>query len=73
MILYHGTTKIINHPDVSFSKSYLDFGKGFYLTSYQRQAEKWALQELRYYKMNNQICIINQNVLNEKLIYPEII
>lgn len=28
-----------------------------------------ALQELHYYKMNNQICIVNQNVLDEKLIY----
>jgi len=27
MILYHGTTKRINHPDVSFSKIFLDFGK----------------------------------------------
>lgn len=29
MILFHGTTEIIEKPDVSFSKSYLDFGKGF--------------------------------------------
>ena len=27
MILFHGTTEIIEKPDVSFSKSYLDFGK----------------------------------------------
>lgn len=45
MILYHGTTKIIKHPDVLFSKNYLDFGKGFYLTSYQKQAEKWAMRK----------------------------
>lgn len=32
MILYYGTTEIIQNPDVSFSKDYLDFGKGFYLT-----------------------------------------
>lgn len=154
MILYHGSTAIINRPDVSFSKAYLDFGKGFYLTSYQKQAEKWALrkglrqqknaivnvyeisddlkkynvlqfdkengkwldfvcacrkgeliyqaydivigavanddvfktvdmyfrglwdkekalQELRYYKTNNQICIINQKVIDKELIYQK--
>lgn len=40
MIVYHGTTIEIPHPDVSFSKKYLDFGRGFYLTTYQKQAEK---------------------------------
>ena len=45
MILFHGTTEIIEEPNVSFSKSYLDFGKGFYLTTYQKQAEKWALRK----------------------------
>ena len=152
MILYHGTTEIIKHPDVAFSKNYLDFGKGFYLTTFQRQAEKWALRkslrkqtkavvnnfelsedlsqyriltfekenekwldfvcacrqgeliykdydiiigavanddvfktvdmyfrglwdkekalnELRYYKMSNQICIVNQDVIEKKLKY----
>lgn len=154
MILFHGTTEIIENPDVRFSKSYLDFGKGFYLTTYQKQAEKWALrkalrkqksaivnvyeladdlgkynilqfkqenekwldfvcacrrgdhiyknydiiigavanddvfktvdmyfrgiwskkkalEELRYYKMNDQICVINQEVLDKKLFFQK--
>lgn len=45
MIVYHGTTVEIQNPDVTFSKKYLDFGKGFYLTTYQNQAEKWALRK----------------------------
>lgn len=45
MILYHGTTEVIKHPDISFSKDYLDFGKGFYLTTFQKQAEKWAMRK----------------------------
>lgn len=45
MILYHGTTEVIKHPDISLSKDYLDFGKGFYLTSFQKQAEKWAMRK----------------------------
>lgn len=152
MIVYHGSNQILEKPDVRFSKKYLDFGKGFYLTTFQSQAEKWALrktirfggesyvniyelpdelssfklltfenenekwldfvcscrkgedsnanydivsgnvanddvfksvdmyfrgiwdkqrtiEELRYYKMNNQICIVKQEVLEKILVY----
>jgi hypothetical protein len=152
MIVYHGTTEVIEKPDVVHSKNYLDFGKGFYLTSYEEQSKKWAvrkgmrqkktpivnvydmvedwgdysvlsfekeneqwlefvcacrkgenlnesydvivgsvadddvfktvdmyfrglwdkkkvLEELRYYKMNNQICIVNQKTLEQLLTF----
>lgn len=153
MRVYHGSTVIVDKPDISFSKDYLDFGKGFYVTSYKEQAENWAvrkamrknskgivniyeldddlsnlnvlkfsddniwlefvcncrngsdeykaydiiigdvaddkvfrvvemyfkgiwdkkrtLEELKYYKRNNQICIVNQDALNKKLRYIE--
>lgn len=154
MIVYHGSTEIIQKPDVIHSKKYLDFGNGFYLTSFENQARKWAarkgmrqeksgivnvyelsenwsdfhvlsfekenekwldfvcacrkgkslnkdydiiignvadddvfktvdmyfrglwdkqqvLKELRYYKMNNQICIVNQDTLNKVLTFQE--
>ena len=38
MIVYHGTTMELKEPDVAFSKNFLDFGKGFYVTTYQEQA-----------------------------------
>ena len=152
MIVYHGTTEFIKNPDVVHSKKYLDFGRGFYITTYENQAKKWAirkgmrkeksaivnfyelsedwndfrvlsfekenekwldfvcecrkgkllnkeydiiignvadddvfktvdmyfrglwdkkkvLEELRYYKMNNQICIVNQETLNHVLTF----
>ena len=116
MIVFHGTTEIIEKPDVIHSKKYLDFGKGFYLTSFKNQAEKWldfvcacrkgeplnqaydiiignvadddvfktvdmffrglwdkekVLNELCYYKMNDQICIVNQKVLDQILKFQE--
>lgn len=154
MRVYHGTIEIIEKPDVIHSKKYLDFGKGFYLTSFENQARKWAarkgmrqektgivnvyelaedwnalrvlsfekenekwldfvcacrkgktlnteydmiignvadddvfktvdmyfrglwskqkvLEELKYYKMNNQICIVNQKTLNQILVFKE--
>ena len=112
MTVFHGSNKEIQAPDVSFSKNYLDFGRGFYVTTYQYQAEKWldfvcscrkgdnlnesydmiignvanddvfktvdmyirglwdknrTIEELRYYKMNDQICIVNQEVLTAVL------
>lgn len=45
MIIYHGSNQKIEKPNVDFSKKYLDFGKGFYLTTYKKQAEKWALRK----------------------------
>lgn len=154
MIVYHGSTEIIKTPDVLHSKKYLDFGRGFYVTSFENQARKWAvrkgmrqekngivnvyelledwsslqvlsfekenekwldfvyacrkgeplnkdydivignvaddnvfktvdmyfkgfwskekvLEELKYYKMNDQICIVNQQTLSKVLIFKE--
>lgn len=62
MIVYHGTTMEIKEPNVSFSKNYLDFGKGFYVTTYKEQAERWALRKaLRL----NKEAIVNIYELNE--------
>ncbi len=33
--------------------------------------KKRVLEELRYYKMNDQICIVNQNVLERVLIFKD--
>lgn len=45
MIVYHGSTEVIERPDVVHSKKYLDFGQGFYLTTYEKQARKWAVRK----------------------------
>lgn len=47
MILYHTSDKRIEHPDIRFSRAYLDFGKGFYLTPNKSQAEKYAKRFFR--------------------------
>lgn len=49
MIVYHGSTEINKTPQIGFSKKYLDFGEGFYVMTFQNQAEKWAKRKsLRY-------------------------
>ena len=42
MILYHGSLKPIEKPDISYSRDSTDFGKGFYTTTIKSQAEKWT-------------------------------
>ena len=47
MIVYHASSEIVQSPDVAHSRSYLDFGKGFYLTSIHEQAKRYAMRFLR--------------------------
>ena len=42
MKLYHGSTVIVDKPLVSYGRDNLDFGKGFYTSNMQSQAEKWV-------------------------------
>lgn len=42
MILYHTSNIIIENPDNLHSRDFLDFGKGFYLTTIRKQAEKYG-------------------------------
>ena len=47
MILYHSSNMRVQYPDVIHSRNYLDFGKGFYLTSLQDQAVKYGQRFIR--------------------------
>lgn len=47
MKLYHASTLNVEKPDISFSRDFLDFGKGFYLTSIKEQAIKYSNRFIR--------------------------
>lgn len=47
MRLYHSSTVAVVAPDVLHSREFLDFGKGFYLTSIHEQAVKYAQRFIR--------------------------
>lgn len=47
MKLYHSSNVSITTPDIIHSRDYLDFGKGFYLTSLYDQALKYAQRFMR--------------------------
>jgi hypothetical protein len=42
MALYHGTNKRLEAVDLAMSRDRRDFGRGFYTTTIQEQAERWA-------------------------------
>lgn len=45
LTLYHGSTHRVEHPLVTLGRKNLDFGQGFYLTTYRDQAIQWALRQ----------------------------
>lgn len=47
MTIYHGSTVIVEKPEIRKVDSYLDFGTGFYTTTSYSQAERWAQIKMR--------------------------
>ena len=45
LILYHGSTEIIEQPVFGKGKAYNDYGQGFYCTEYLELAKEWACNE----------------------------
>ena len=41
--IYHGSNVVVNMPKVLTHGFYKDFGYGFYCTSYEKQAKRWAM------------------------------
>lgn len=44
MILYHGSYLPVSCPDLMHSREKVDFGRGFYTTPLEEQAQKWAFR-----------------------------
>lgn len=42
MLLYHGSTQIVKCPEIRITKFHKDFYFGFYCTSIESQAVRWA-------------------------------
>lgn len=50
MILYHGTYTDFSSIDLEKCRPYKDFGKGFYLTDIEAQAQKMAEKKAKLFK-----------------------
>jgi len=47
MIIYHGSTILVEKPEIRTGETFLDFGVGFYTTTSFDQAERWARIKMR--------------------------
>ena len=63
MRLYHSSNMIVEHPDTQHSRRYLDFGRGFYLTSLHEQAVRYAQR----FKRRGQPAWLNTYELSDDL------
>ena len=45
MIVYHGSYTAIDTIDMSKGELRRDFGRGFYVTKFRKQAEIWAVRQ----------------------------
>lgn len=59
MILYHTSYMIVEKPDLEHSREYLDFGKGFYLTSLRHQT---VLYSERFFLRGRQAFLCEYNL-----------
>ncbi|MBR2288948.1 MAG: DUF3990 domain-containing protein [Clostridia bacterium] len=64
MIVYHGSSMVVDHPDVTHSYRPLDFGKGFYVTTVKTQAERWARRKALLVGSQSPVLNIYQMNLN---------
>jgi len=64
MRVYHGSTVVVDKASANYSKRYLDFGVGFYVTADKKQAEIWAKRKaIRL----NAMPIVNRYNLSDNL------
>ena len=68
MIVYHGSTEVVEKPDVGHSYRRLDFGMGFYVTTVKEQAERWARRKADI--LGGKSAIVNIYQMEEIKVYP---
>ena len=59
--VYHGSLNVVPNPEIRPVDRALDFGVGFYVTSYYEQAKEWAIKKGLHY---GQPACVNEYVLN---------
>lgn len=65
MIVFHGSIEIVKSPDVFHSYRALDFGKGFYVTTVEEQAVRWARRKADLLEKSK--AVVNRYLMNEYL------
>lgn len=72
MKIYHGSLEIVEHPKILQPNRKLDYGKGFYTTTSERQAKEWVERRMQdknatqgYVNIYENLCYPS-NSLNQK-------
>ena len=76
VILFHGSTLVVEKPLVDYGRPELDFGPGFYLTHDREQAERWA--QTKAGRMRGGQAILNiyrfeEKAFSEQLAYQRLV
>lgn len=69
MILYHGSNIKVSVPDLSISKPFKDFGKGFYLSDNYEQALDMASQKVKQTHVGEPI--VSEFQFDESLLHSD--
>lgn len=64
MKVYHGSTVVVDHPEIRRSENFLDFGTGFYTTTSFAQAQRWATIKMR--RLNAQVGYVSVYEFDEE-------
>ena len=68
MLVYHGSNLEIRNPDLNCGRNKLDFGKGFYVTTLQGQADKWARRRAKIAQSQAIVSIYEFNVVDLRIL-----
>ena len=68
MKLYHGSTDIVEKPQIIVSDKFLDFGFGFYTTTNKEQALRWAEIKRKESKAKTRISMAGLTFVEAKVV-----
>ncbi len=63
MKVFHSSIAKIEHPEICFSRDFLDFGRGFYLTTMRQQAITYANR----FRLRGKNAVLNEYLLDEAI------
>jgi len=63
MKVFHSSTLKVELPDMRFSRDFLDFGRGFYLTTMRQQAVNYAER----FRLRGKTAVLNEYLLDEEI------
>lgn len=73
MKVYHGSISVVKEPQLLETQRFLDFGKAFYTTTNQLQAEKWAQIKQKRSGSNTVVAYVNVYSFDEALLDKKIV